>query len=990
ICKTCGMACVHSYDEKGVCTICGYACAHPQENRTYTNPHEVVLGYTANNQMNHSTTYGWGRDEMCGLCGVPFGTEIVEGSEYVVGGMPHTFVDGVCSLCGQEACKHPSDSVRLRTTTINISNTPLDERYHTKTYDVVEQSVCEECYEVISERVLETGKVDKVAHYFSAEGSCYDCQYQLSCAHANVVLRANLNSTTSYEPVDEIYHMHYYDVYGNTFCTDCGQAVKYGELIQQNLSEKEQHHFSDGVCLLCGTSNTCTHPSTRVEEYISGNSVMVDETYCARTGKRVIQTYCTVCQSFVKTEEIENVTQTEKHNFYDGACTYCGYVPECSHERTYVTTQKEYYASGVPKDDKVHVSYYNRYEWTYCADCEKLLSQKLVEQNCEMLEAHHFETGVQCTCGYISLCNHSNVKKAYYNSGRTSVTGIDDKRHAVQYDSYSYDVCADCGANLGNDQLINYVQFEEEHDYRNGVCRTCGYVSGCQHANTHTEMLMEGTGSRRLDGKYHIVLNNWYELTKCSNCGETLDEKLVETGDEKREQHHYDDLGVCVGCGYVNAGCKHETVSATVRWDSDSAQVVSKDENGHTVTYDVIKTTHCYDCGLDMTEVIAQGQTVTEPHNGRYWDSVCTVCHYDPGQPACQHPTTEEVVSYACQSILSTDEQGHTMKAIKSIETYCAECGTWIRGTEEPGQTVTEAHDFYLDKCMVCDYKNPCKHAQTHTENYYDRQYNFSSTADGHTFKGDLWEMTICDVCDSVIAEALKTFDGTFTDVHYFNDKGVCLDCGYKGGAPVKPEPTPGPTAKPTQDTDTTFVPTPRPQTNTAVEPTVEPTATPAPQAMVDTLLEAVLEAQAEGSEVTVEVVGAAEIMTEEEYTALKALPAQEQILVTLASIGFEDVVEAAMKALNVTLSDGAQALVQQVSARMAAVSDEERAAIEEKLAQYFPVEEVVVDGVKTSYFVIDLRIEVDGVVRVERYGFRLDENGEWIFVRLDLQSVQW
>ncbi|MDO5378492.1 MAG: hypothetical protein Q4G52_09180, partial [Clostridia bacterium] len=202
----------------------------------------------------------------------------------------------------------------------------------------------------------------------------------------------------------------------------------------------------------------------------------------------------------------------------------------------------------------------------------------------------------------------------------------------------------------------------------------------------------------------------------------------------------------------------------------------------------------------------------------------------------------------------------------------------------------------------------------------------------------------------------------------------------------------PTPTATPVQDTDTTFVPTPRPQTasTATAEPTAEPTPAPTAAPMVDTLLSAVAEAEAEGSVVTIEVVGAQEIMTETEYETLKTLPAQEQILVTLASIGFEDVVEAAMQTLNVSLSEDAQGLVAQVTERMAAISEEERTAVEEKLAQYFPVEEVEIDGVKTSYFVIDLKIEVDGVVRVERYGFRLDENGEWIFVKLDLQSVQW
>lgn len=987
VCKTCGMACVHSYDEKGVCTVCGYACAHPQEYLGYNNYREQVTGYTAEGYSGHSVIYDLLKDAKCLLCGATIETGLVDTSG-CLRWEDHTYVDGVCSLCGGKACDHPGMIVSCSQR--NHVFTPLDAQYHTQTYDVYESKACELCFTILGEEIIEKGRSDKAAHIFREDGVCHVCGYQNTCAHAHTALMYEDDYSNAYqEKQDATYHLFVYQSKGVTFCTDCGAKLTQIEPVVTEVRKQQRHYFSpdDGICYACGEKNVCTHPSTRVESYIYGSYTAVDETYCTQTGTRMTQTYCSDCGMLIKTEEEENATKKIEHSFRDGVCSHCGYIPECSHERTYAIESQKFYAWDVPKDDKVHVDYYNLYEVTHCADCGRILSQKLIEQSCEKPEAHDGDG--KCACGYVNLCEHQNIKKEYYDSDGTKYTRIDEKTHWAEYDSYSYDVCADCGKDLGNEQLIEHVKVVDEHYYYDGVC-DCGDVSGCQHEHIRTQNVPWSVGSRKLDQKYHVMIVNWYEETLCADCGESISQKLIKAGDEIRIEHNYNSVGVCNECGYVNNACKHETVSTSVTWNTDSAQVVSKDENGHTVTYDVIKTTHCYDCGLDTTEVLAQGQTVTEPHDSRYWDGVCIVCSYQTNQPVCEHPSTEEVVTYECQSILSTDEHEHKMRAVKIVDTYCAECGTWIQMTREPDQIVTEAHDFYLDKCLVCDYKNPCKHAKTHTETYYSRPYNFTSTADSHTFKGDLWEMTICDVCDSIIAETLKEFDGTFTEEHYADDKGVCVVCGYKGSAPVNPEPTPGPTAKPAHDTDNTFVPTPRPQTNSVVEATVEPTATPAPQAMVDTLLDAVLEAQAEGSEVTIEVVGAAEIMTEEEYAALKALPAQEQILVTLASIGFEDVVEAAMKALNVTLSDGAQALVGQVTERMAAVSEEERTAIEEKLAEYFPVEEVVIDGVRTSYFVIDLRIEVDGVVRVERYGFRLDENGEWIFVKLDLQSVQW
>ena len=89
---------------------------------------------------------------------------------------------------------------------------------------------------------------------------------------------------------------------------------------------------------------------------------------------------------------------------------------------------------------------------------------------------------------------------------------------------------------------------------------------------------------------------------------------------------------------------------------------------------------------------------------------------------------------------------------------------------------------------------------------------------------------------------------------------------------------------------------------------------------------------------------------------------------------------------MNVTLSEEAEALTAQVAERFAAMGEEERAQVEEKLAQLFPKTQVTVGEKTYEYFVIDLQITVDGMVRVERYGFRYDEElGQWVFEKLDL-----
>ena len=68
---------------------------------------------------------------------------------------------------------------------------------------------------------------------------------------------------------------------------------------------------------------------------------------------------------------------------------------------------------------------------------------------------------------------------------------------------------------------------------------------------------------------------------------------------------------------------------------------------------------------------------------------------------------------------------------------------------------------------------------------------------------------------------------------------------------------------------------------------------------------------------------------------------------------------------------------------RQAALTEEEQAAAREKLQELFPVREVVVDGVNYTCYIIDLRIVVDGVERIEQYAISLDEEGQWIFIKL-------
>lgn len=162
------------------------------------------------------------------------------------------------------------------------------------------------------------------------------------------------------------------------------------------------------------------------------------------------------------------------------------------------------------------------------------------------------------------------------------------------------------------------------------------------------------------------------------------------------------------------------------------------------------------------------------------------------------------------------------------------------------------------------------------------------------------------------------------------------------------------------------------------------------PQRMAETLVTVIdaIEQENEGASVSISIVNVEKVVTAEEKAELDALPAKEQILVLLSAIGYDTEVQAALSSMDMELSTEAIALTQAIQERIATASDEEKAAFEALLLECFPLETVMIDGEPVDYFVIELQVEVDGEIHFERYGFRFDENGEWIFARLSISEI--
>ena len=143
----------------------------------------------------------------------------------------------------------------------------------------------------------------------------------------------------------------------------------------------------------------------------------------------------------------------------------------------------------------------------------------------------------------------------------------------------------------------------------------------------------------------------------------------------------------------------------------------------------------------------------------------------------------------------------------------------------------------------------------------------------------------------------------------------------------------------------------------------------------------------------TIEVVGAKEAMEENEYVKLQELSVQEQILVTLSSVGCEEVMQSIVQVMNIAFSEKADELVTQVRSRIEPT--EIPGTVEEvqkKMEETFPVHEMKIGGVSYRFYVMEVNVRTNGQKQSFYFGFHLDENGQWQMIRLteeDLAQTQ-
>lgn len=996
--------------EDGVCVRCEYenVCQHPTESVT-SEELSFVIENVQKNATHHTVRTNPGVQYTCSACGATWDekdTSTVEEFD-----AEHRYdTKNECIECGyvKPACDHSAGGTRTDEYEMKFA-TPeyVDEEFHIQKYTVTFKYECNTCGELYDGKPSEMEGLG--GHEYDANGKCAcgATGTYTGCEHENTELRY-CDENVVYSDIMESTHTKTADVYCYSWCLDCETRRTYqleeldkvtveehsyeesepvvtqtydvtdeGHAVittttttytcacglsydkkDSTTGERVAHDFSDGDCV-CGEK--CPHEHRYPDEENMTDKVLgaatpyTEEESPARhevhkrayTAKTSI--LCEDCGAVVESGKEINGYESELHAWVNGVCSACGYV--CDHE----------FKGGV------------------CANCEYECPHESYTDGacdlCDVVCAHEaYADGVCEECGLI--CDHAEgfdtvetgreyTKYEAYTADQNAQYQLVHRAYLTISRSHS---CLTCGKELSTSTFEDY--HDQEHELADGKCGVCGWV--CEHEYADGECGVCGVK----------CAHEAYTGGMCDECGITC-----------KHEKYTDE--VCVECGEP---CKH-----TNRFEEDpideypvNAEWKDAGDGTHVITVREVFNWECLDCGRKDFTVVNEHKQISEPHDWSNRDGVCTVCSGE-----CVHPEEDldanEHFELPDDTVYTDNGDGtHSFVGKYVYSGICMECGLSIYEVIDEAKEGTANHYFVDGKCYDCGAENPCEHADVKTTFNYElaEGESWKPDSNGKTHSANAYEITFneCEACGEYWETRAETAEKVIVE-HWFDENEICYDCGFK-----KVQPTPTPTPTPTPAPEVTPDPTRRPTTGgttvviaTATPaPTVEPTPAPVENEMVSTLVESIAAVEEEGSVVTIEVVGAQEVFTEEEHEQLKELPVAEQILVTLSTIGFSDVVEAAMTSMNVTLSDNAAQLVTKANETMSQMPEEERKAMQETIEKNFPKTQVQIDGVVYDYFILNLEIVVDGVARIESYGFRFDEElGQWIFVKMDTLDVE-
>lgn len=486
-----------------------------------------------------------------------------------------------------------------------------------------------------------------------------------------------------------------------------------------------------------------------------------------------------------------------------------------------------------------------------------------------------------------------------------------------------------------------------------------------------------------IDARTHRV-SGWFETYDlCLDCG-----KYISTSEKYKtfvEGHHFDEKGVCDDCGFKRPECAHANLSGGEMYSTGRATYKNIGHRTvHEATPVMSRRVYCEDCGkLIEDEIIGTGETVLLAHSFDA-NGVCKDCGY---ANTCAHANTKTRTNF--QGNIYVKDTGsdatHEVRGRGMVtETYCTDCYATISKTTQPYGTVTESHNYENGVCESCGHLNKCAHANTETKTYIVGKVKDTGSNTTHQESGYKFETVTCKDCGMLVSSKLVSKDATENVAHKYVDD-LCVRCGHKKTEEKKEEQEEEP-ADEEKDKEETGAASPEKVVYEAVSEDTEVNGVkvadglPMAEALV-TVGKKLDEEIKNGANVSVDIVGIDKVLTKEEKIRLDKLPVEDRMLVVLNALGLGDAISDEAKA---GMSEEAKALTDEITARIGSMSEAEKQALLDIIAEFFPKTTVTVDGKEFEAFSIDLVIDRDGKKEYDRYTF-YNDGTQWTLYSIEV-----
>ena len=505
-----------------------------------------------------------------------------------------------------------------------------------------------------------------------------------------------------------------------------------------------------------------------------------------KEGKGITYMYCPDCGTRFDESKEKNLKERFSHSFdskTDGKCIYCGYVNTCKHENS--DEYAAFFLDGTTFtsiDNVYHLAEGQANVHVFCEDCGVELEPERSEYRSEQ-QRHSYDSDNKCSlCGHVNDCKHVNLNSWYSFSEEATYTSVDNRNHTVKGPAFFITYCQDCEQTISREKVDEYSDVRN-HDYdENQKCRDCGHVNDCKHENTSSWMSFgEDVTYTSVDNRTHTVKGKAEQITYCDDCGQTL--SMESLGEATEEQgHNYDENQKCRDCGHVN-DCKHETTSSGRSFDWDKSTYTSVDNRSHIAKGSGYIDYWCDDCGQKVRSEPFKDYSEKQDH---WYDSngKCGACGH-VNTCTHEHKLTDSWFSNDERTYTQLNARFHLAAGKGQVREYCADCGQELSWKDVASRTERQSHSFSKDGvCTQCGFSNVCQHdGQKYTSFSWDGTPVCKDDGNGqtHTYTGSGKARVVCSKCGSVLSEKAVA-SHTSRESHWYNDQGVCYECGAARG----------------------------------------------------------------------------------------------------------------------------------------------------------------------------------------------------------------